>query len=66
MYNNKVQGTFFITDNDGVKHEVSISVLADMENLDFYALVMIDGEPVAPASTPSVDADVYVKWTLAS
>ena len=65
MINNKVQGTFFMIDSDGVKHEVCISVLADMENATFYALVQLDGEPVAPSATPSVDADVYVKWSVA-
>ena len=64
MYNNKIQGTFFITDNDGIKHEICVSVLADMENATFYSLVTFDGEPVAPASVPSVEADVYVKWSI--
>lgn len=64
MYNNKIQGVFFITDEDGIKHEVCVSVLADMENATFYALVTIDGEPVAPGAAPSVEADIYVKWTM--
>lgn len=64
MYNNKIQGVFFITDNVGIKHEVCVSVLADMENATFYSLVTFDGEPAAPASVPSVEADVYVKWSI--
>ena len=64
MYNNKIQGTFFITDNDGIIHEVCVSVLADMENTTFYSLVTVDGEAAAPASTPTVEADIYVKWSI--
>lgn len=65
MYNNKVQGFIPLIDNDGVQHNFTVSVLADIENATFYALVELDGEPVAPAATPSVDADIYVKWTIA-
>ena len=43
MYNNKVQGTFFLTDNDGIKHEICIGVLANMEDSQFIVTVAFDG-----------------------
>lgn len=64
MFNNKVLGFIPFIDSDGVQHTMAVSVLADVENETFYALVEVDGEPVAPAAAPSIDADIYVKWTI--
>lgn len=57
MFNNKVLGFIPFIDEDGVQHTMAVSVLADVENETFYALV-------EPAAAPSVDADIYVKWTI--